>query len=807
MNAIPDIEQIKLKRKWFGENKKDRVIKDSFTKEELTFIANSNLIVCRPYPILGSNMVIPLIDLITRDVGLNIKVGPPLEWAATLKALENKECDIVLEVTKTEERATVFNFTPEYFRDKVVIVTKKEQNTILDIYDHLSETFGVLKGSSLIPLLKHHYPKIKLREVKSSIDGFALVKQSHIWGYINPSTFTNTLFETNTLNTIKINTQLRAKFDDLQAIATRKEDKVLHSILSKALANTDKNEIKNLINDNHLKRKLLKVELSIEEKLFLKNKKVIWCLGSSSKVWDELIPYLASMVKMNVIKSSVFSRSDALMSLENYACDFIPEVRPMTPGKQTRTFSPSIHKEDKVIVTTDEHKFISNIEDYLAQTFSVVESDLVVEQLKTDYPSIKLKLVEHELDGLQLVQRGEVFAYIASISVMSNTISQFALRNLKISGSLTDKFMDNWTISTRKEDVLLSSIFSKIILSIDKKEVRKKLFEQYAIKYEQGFDYTLFWQMFLIALLILTAIIFWNRRLAGLNIQLQISKKIAEEAQQKVESQNCEILATHKQLVQSEKMASLGTLTAGVAHEINNPTNFTHAAVFMMQNEIDEVKRFLKQLAGGDNADIEVINSFDVKFEKLIELANTAREGTERIKIIVEDLRTFARLDDAKQAKIQMSELMTSTVHLIQTQYESITIKTDFSYDPILLCYPSKLNQVFMNIIVNACQSIKTKLLQNHQLNSNKEFEGLINISTSKVDGYLVIHVIDNGCGMDKQTQQKVCEPFFTTKDVGSGTGLGMAISFGIIEEHEGLLKISTILSEGSDFSIYLPVK
>jgi len=806
MNAIPDIEHIRLKRKWFGENKKEHVKKDRFTKEELAFIANSNLTVCRPYPILGSNMVIPLIDLITRDVGLNIKVGPSIEWSATFKALENKECDIVLEVTKTEKRAAAFNFTPEYFRDKVVIVTKIEQNTILDIYDHLSETFGVLNGSSLIPLLKHHYPNIKLKEVKSSLDGFALVKQANIWGYINPLSFTNTLFQTNTLTGVKINTQLRGKFDDLQAIATRKEDKVLHSILSKALANTDKNEIEKLINNNHLKKDVLKIDLSIEEKLFLKNKQIIWCLGSRSKVWDELIPYLASMVKMNVIKSSMFSRTDALMSLENYSCDFIPEVRPMSAGKQSRTFSPSIHKEDKVIVTTDEHKFISGIEDYLDQTFSVVEGDLIVEQLKTDYPNIKLKLVKHELDGLQQVQRGEVFAYIASISVMSNTISQFALRSLKISGSLSDKFMDNWTISTRKEDELLSSIFSKIILSIDKKEVRKKLFERYAIKYEQGFDYTLFWQMFIIALFVLTAIIFWNRRLAGLNFQLQISKKVAEEAQQKVESQNSEILATHKQLVQSEKMASLGTLTAGVAHEINNPTNFTYAAVFMMQNEIDDIKCFLKQLAGGDNADVKVINSFDTKFEKLIELAKTASEGTQRIKVIVEDLRTFARLDDAKQAKIQVSELITSTVHLVQTQFESITINTDFSFNPTLLCFPSKLNQVFMNIIVNACQSIKTKLKQNHQLNSNKEFEGLITISTSRDNDYLVIHIEDNGCGMDEQTKQRVCEPFFTTKDVGSGTGLGMAISFGIIEEHDGMLKILSTFSQGSSFSVYLPL-
>mgnify|MGYP001944241267 CR=1 FL=1 len=112
-----------------------------------------------------------------------------------------------------------------------------------------------------------------------------------------------------------------------------------------------------------------------------------------------------------------------------------------------------------------------------------------------------------------------------------------------------------------------------------------------------------------------------------------------------------------------------------------------------------------------------------------------------------------------------------------------------------------------MNVIVNACQSINTKLKRNHQLNSKNELEGLININTVENDNYLVIQINDNGCGMDRETQQKVCEPFFTTKDVGSGTGLGMAISFGIIEEHDGMLKISSTLSKGSDFSIFLPIQ
>jgi len=260
-----------------------------------------------------------------------------------------------------------------------------------------------------------------------------------------------------------------------------------------------------------------------------------------------------------------------------------------------------------------------------------------------------------------------------------------------------------------------------------------------------------------------------------------------------------ELKGTQQQLIQSSKMASLGTMTAGVAHEINNPTNFAYAAVYMMKDEIKEIKLFLKQLAGGDNADPEVLTAFDDKFTKLIELIQTATEGTNRIKIIVEDLRTFARLDDAKKATVQLSSLLTSTTHLVRTQYDRLEIETQLNVDPEITCFPSKLNQVFMNIIVNACQAIVTKQ------ENDKNFTGRIIITTSEQDNQLVVMFKDNGCGMDEATQQRVFEPFYTTKDVGTGTGLGMAISFGIIEEHSGLIAINSVKDKGSEITIRLP--
>jgi len=137
-----------------------------------------------------------------------------------------------------------------------------------------------------------------------------------------------------------------------------------------------------------------------------------------------------------------------------------------------------------------------------------------------------------------------------------------------------------------------------------------------------------------------------------------------------------------------------------------------------------------------------------------------------------------------------------TTVHLVKTQYNSIEIITNFDYSPLINCIPSKLNQVFMNIIVNACQAILTGQ------QNNTENSGKLIISSAQSGDEIQISFKDNGCGMDKETLQRVFEPFFTTKDVGSGTGLGMAISFGIIEEHGGHIEIESIVNEGTTIMI-----
>lgn len=263
-----------------------------------------------------------------------------------------------------------------------------------------------------------------------------------------------------------------------------------------------------------------------------------------------------------------------------------------------------------------------------------------------------------------------------------------------------------------------------------------------------------------------------------------------------LEQAHTQLVEAQQQLVLSEKMASLGTLTAGVAHEINNPTNFADVAVQQLDQRHAEFREFLKELAGED-ADAEVLEAFDKHFRGFEEMTALAHEGHSRIKTIVLDLRQFSRLDEAERKSVPVAEPITSTVNLVRTRFGDIRFELDLDYNPRIECHAAKLGQVYMNLIVNACQAIG---------DCTDGREGLIRIRSVQEGNQVRIDVIDNGPGMDEATRLRVFEPFFTTKDVGSGTGLGLSIVFGIVRDHKGSIEVASTPGVGTTFSLRLPL-
>lgn len=258
-----------------------------------------------------------------------------------------------------------------------------------------------------------------------------------------------------------------------------------------------------------------------------------------------------------------------------------------------------------------------------------------------------------------------------------------------------------------------------------------------------------------------------------------------------LEEQNQQIIQAQTQLVQSEKMASLGQLTAGIAHEINNPINFVSGNVSPMKRDIQEIDEWASSAVTGKRPE-EIAETF----EEVYELLSGIEEGAIRTKEIVQGLRNFSRLDEDDKKMAHVHEGINSTLTLLTHKTPSRTnIHKSYGELPAISCYPGKLNQVFMNILSNALDATEEK--------------GDIFIQTGwkdKENQLIQVSIRDTGYGMNPETQEHLFEPFFTTKDVGKGTGLGMSIAYGIIQQHGGTIEVSSTEGEGSEFRVCLPV-
>lgn len=268
---------------------------------------------------------------------------------------------------------------------------------------------------------------------------------------------------------------------------------------------------------------------------------------------------------------------------------------------------------------------------------------------------------------------------------------------------------------------------------------------------------------------------------------------------------------TQTQLVESEKMASLGQLTAGIAHEINNPINFVTSNVTPLRRDVDQLLEVIEKIEAVSGSDaspeqkrreIEEYKEeldFDYLKTEISHLLKGIHEGATRTAGIVKGLRVFSRLDEDDLKKVDVNEGLDSTLVIVNNLLNNrIVIEKNFGNLPLIECYPGKLNQVFLNILSNAIHAINAKF--------GEEAGGKIVIATTAADDVVRVSIRDNGTGMDEITKKKIYEPFFTTKEVGEGTGLGMSITYNTIKKHHGRILLDSEPGEGAEFILELPV-
>jgi signal transduction histidine kinase len=296
-----------------------------------------------------------------------------------------------------------------------------------------------------------------------------------------------------------------------------------------------------------------------------------------------------------------------------------------------------------------------------------------------------------------------------------------------------------------------------------------------------------------------------------------LEAKVAERTTE-LKASNEELAKTLKdlqeaetQLVESEKMASLGQLTAGIAHEINNPINFVTSNVSPLKRDVDLLIDMVQQVEAISASDqtpaqkqseIESLKE-DLDYEYLKQeidfLLKGISDGASRTAEIVKGLRVFSRLDEDDLKRADINEGLDSTLVIVNHLLNNtIIVDKKYSGVPLVECFPGKLNQVFLNMMSNAIHAIHKRW--------GEEPKGVLTLTTWNDEDNVFVSIKDNGTGMDEDTKKKIFDPFFTTKDVGEGTGLGMSIVYNTIRKHNGSIQINTALGEGTEFIITIPI-
>ena len=275
---------------------------------------------------------------------------------------------------------------------------------------------------------------------------------------------------------------------------------------------------------------------------------------------------------------------------------------------------------------------------------------------------------------------------------------------------------------------------------------------------------------------------------------------LRKKARKELAEAYADLKATQSQMLQREKMASVGQLAAGVAHEINNPVGFVSSNLTTLAKYIDRLTGFIHLQDKAVNSDLRQELQGARKELKIDYIAEDAKdlireslEGTDRVSTIVRGLKSFSRVDEAQRQAADINECLEATLNIVwnELKYKAAVTK-EYGDIPRTICNPQQLNQVFMNFLVNAAQAIAK--------------QGEIRIRTSHENNWILVSIADTGCGIAAENLPRIFEPFFTTKEIGKGTGLGLSISYDIIKKHGGDIAVASEPGRGTTFTVKIPV-
>ncbi|MEO1431313.1 MAG: ATP-binding protein [Cyanobacteria bacterium J06633_8] len=536
----------------------------------------------------------------------------------------------------------------------------------------------------------------------------------------------------------------------------------------------------------------------------------VWRNQVTSKVTDKLhksrrVIEIALELKVDLKNEVDALKDDVLINnkksdFEKYQNEFLANMLRLETLKPYAKEIKDIRRRHVLLIRLSEEirkKNNTSSDSYLAdsqQDFIKINSfakeiDLFIGDL-TDNAQEKIILIEDEIKKIQYKTKLANSAIVVIIVLIF--ISQFFLIMLPLINSLHKLQKGASAIAAGKLDYRLD------IRTKDELEQLADEFNRMTEKLSGSYS----------------EIIERSGELVKLNQNLRHEVSYRTQAQAELQETLDELKSTQAQLIQTEKMSSLGQMVAGVAHEINNPVSFVYGNINHVNQYVEDILEVIEVYQQefphpGDEIE-EKLEDMDLDFvkEDLPKILDSMKMGATRIREIVLSLRNFSRLDEADMKEVDIHEGIESTLLILQNRLKSkpnrigIEVIKEYNKLPSVECYPGQLNQTFMNIINNAIDVLEEGRDKNEIKNPQ------ICIHTESIDNQtIIVRIADNGMGMSEEVKNKLFDPFFTTKPVGKGTGLGLSITYQIIvEKHQGKLHCISELGKGTEFIIEIPL-
>ena len=758
-----------------------------FTKEEKEFLKRTPILKVHnesdwaPFNFnqngKASGYSIDYMNLLASKIGLSVDYISGYSWNDFIQMLKENKIDVMLNISKTDEREKFLNFTTPYSKTVDTIFVRKNVDNFKNLDDFNGKTIAVVKGFYEEELLNRYYPNINLIFVNNSLEGLEKVAFKEIDGFIDNFSVGNYIIENNLITNLKPTFEISDGYFSLDLrLATNKNNIILNNILEKGKNLITKEELVELkrkwLNINH-NESLSTIPLSIEEENYLKNKKTItMCVdpnwepfeildekGKHTGIAADIIKLITAKlgIKIDVIPTKSWEESIEFSKAKK--CEIMSFLN-QTPQRDVwLNFTNPVFSDPNVIISRIENNSIDDLSKIKA-SIAIPRGTAMYERFEKDFPNLVIIPVNSEDEAFKLVEGKKADLAVRSIIISAFAIKEKGYFNLKIVNQ--PKGYDNHLkMGIIKDEPILLEILNKAVNSLTKDDVQNIVNKWITIKYEKVEDYTYLWVV--ITLFSILSLFFLYRQylLKHTNniLQSQVFKRTNElnklnlSLELRVENEIEKNKIFQEKLFKADKLASMGEMISNIAHQWRQPLSVISivATGTKMQKEF------------GTLSDDDLINNMELINKNAQYLSET-----------INDFKNFIK-DDRIIKTYDLSSTINNFLHIIESgiKKDNIQIIIDLEKDIKIDGYPNELIQCLINIFNNSKDALE----------ETKQENPLIFISTLSQENSVRISMKDNAGGIPENIISKIYEPYFTTKHQSQGTGLGLHMTYKLINE------------------------